>query len=51
MHLFFMDNLKVYARNSSILGDTLKVVDRVSCAVGMDLSLQTCAIAHVKRGK
>ena len=28
-HLFFMDDLKVYAKNSDILGDTLRVVDRV----------------------
>ena len=34
-HLFFMDDLKVHARNSDILGDTLRVVDRVSHAVWM----------------
>ena len=50
-HLFFMDDLKVYARNSDILGDTLRVVDRVSRAVGMELGLRKCAVAHVKRGK
>ena len=35
MHLFFMDDLKVYAESSNALGDTLRVVDRMSRAVGL----------------
>ena len=50
-HQYFMDDLKVYAESSTALGATLEVVDRVSRAVGMELGLRKCAIAHVKRGK
>ena len=50
-HLFFMDDLKMCTRNSDILGDTLRVVDRVSRTVGMELGLRKCAVAHVKRRK
>ena len=47
-HLFFTDDLKkVYAENQEVLGDTLKVVDRVSHAIGMELGLQKCAVAHI----
>ena len=51
MHFFFVDDLKVYAENQKVLGDTVKVADRVSHAVGMELGLQKCAIAHIKCGK
>ena len=51
MHLFIMDNLKVYAENQEVLGDTLKVVDRVSSVVGMGLDLRKCAVAHIMGGK
>ena len=50
-HLFFMDDLKVYADSGDALGDTLRVADRVSLAVGMELGLRKCAVAHIKRGK
>ena len=50
-HQYFMDDLKVYANSSNALDATLQVVDRVSCAVGMELGLRKCAVAHVKQGK
>lgn len=40
-HLLFMDDLKVYTRAP---GRALKVLDRVSRAVGMELGLQKCAV-------
>ena len=49
-HLFFMDDLKVYAKNAKQLGAKLQVVDRVSRAVGMELGLRKCATAHVSHG-
>ena len=49
-HLF-MDNLKVYARNPRALETALGVVDRVSCAVGMELGLRKCAVAHLASGR
>jgi len=50
-HLFFMDDLKVYAANASALGAALETVDEVSQAVGMKLGLRKCAVAHIKGGK
>ena len=46
-HLFFMDDLKVYAESQETLG----VVDRVSRVVGMELSLWKCAVPQVRREK
>ena len=42
-----MDDLKVYAKNAKHLGDTLRVVNRVLRAVGMELGLRKCATDHV----
>ena len=50
-HLFFMDDLEVYAESQETLGDTLEVVDRMSRVVGMELGLRKCAVPHVRRGK
>ena len=49
--LFFMDDLKVYAKGAKTLGATLELVDRVSHAVGMELGLRKCAVTHIKQGK
>ena len=49
-HLF-MDDLKVYTRNPRALETALGVVNRVSCAVGMELGLQKCAVAHLASGR
>ena len=46
-----MDDLKVYGESSNALGDTLRVVDRVSRVVGMEFGLRKCAVAHIKCGK
>ena len=35
-HIFFTDELKLYARNSYKLGVIVEIVDRVSCTVGRD---------------
>ena len=49
-HLFFMDDLKVYAKGEESLKQSLRVVDRVSRAVGMELGLRKCAAAHMRGG-
>ena len=41
----------MYARNSHELGTTLETVDRVSRAVGMELGLRKCAVAHIRKGR
>ena len=46
-----MGDLKVYAASKKDLERTLSVVDRVSEAVGMQLGLQKCVVAHISKGK
>ena len=46
-HLFFMDDLKVYAGNKGRLGRVLDLVDDVSEAMSMTLGLRKCAVAHL----
>ena len=45
-HLLFMDDLKVYAAGKVALERTLSLVIRVSQAIGMELGLDKCAVAH-----
>lgn len=46
-HLFFMDDLKVYARCQAELEHSLLKVDEVSRAVGMEWGLRKCAVVYV----
>ena len=47
-HSLFMDDLKVYSKGRKRLDRALEVVDRVSKAVGMELGMEKCAVAHFK---
>ena len=49
-HLFFMDNMKVYVGSRQDLEQMLRVVDKVSGAVGMALGLRKCAAVLVFQG-
>ena len=51
MHLLFMDDLKIYARDERAMKKALFLVDRVSKAVGMELGLRKCAVANILKGK
>ena len=44
---FFMDDLKVYAGSKWGLSTTANVVERVFKAIGMELGLRKCAVAHM----
>ena len=50
-HLFFVDDLKVYASSRENLNKVLKVVQRGSKAVGMALGLNKCGVAHMTVGR
>ena len=50
-HMFFMDDLKVYANDTEGLQAMINRVHQGSAAVGMALGLQKCGTAHMKRGK
>ena len=50
-HLFFMDDLKLYAKNDSELEGLLHTVKKFSDDIGMSFGLDKCAKATFARGK
>ena len=50
-HLFYMDDLKLYARDDLELEGLLQTVKSFSDDIGMEFSLDKCAKATFKRGK
>ncbi len=49
-HLMYMDDLKVYAENRESLEEVVRLVEEVSWAIGMELGLRKCAVAHMVHG-
>ena len=50
-HLFYMDDLKLYAQNDGELEGLLKTVKAFIDDIGMEFGLDKCAKATFKRGK
>ena len=50
-HLFYMDDLKLYAKDDSELEGLLRIVKGFSDDIGMEFGLSKCAKATFKRGK
>ena len=50
-HLFYMDDLKLYAKNDERLEGLLHTVKMLSGAINMQFGLDKCAKATFKRGK
>lgn len=50
-HLFYMDDLKLYASSESSLSQALKSVHQYTKAIGMEFGLDKCAVIHCKRGR
>ena len=50
-HLFYMDDLKLYATNAGELEGLLKTVKAFSDDIGMEFGLDKCAKASFNRGK
>ncbi len=50
-HLMFVDDLKVYAESGMMLEAAIGVVENVSGAMGVELGLKKCAVAHMVGGK
>lgn len=50
-HLLYMDDLKIYAKNSMELESLINTVRIFSGDIGMEFGLQKCAILVMKRGK
>ncbi len=50
-HLFFMDDLKVYADSTRALERMMKTVEDLSEAIGMRMGLNKCATLWVRQGE
>ena len=50
-HLFYMDDLKLFAKNDQELGELLKIVKSFSDCIGMKFNTKKCAKLTIKRGK
>ena len=50
-HLFFMDDLKLYARNEIQLNSLIQTMRIVSKDIGMKFGIEKCAILVMKRGR
>ena len=50
-HLFYMDDLKLYAKNDNDLEGLLQIVKSYSDDISMEFGLEKCAKATFKRGK
>lgn len=50
-HLFYMDDLKLYASNAKDLRLALDTVRRYSEDIGMEFGLDKCATIHLAKGK
>lgn len=48
-HLSFMDDLKIFAASQEALVHNLRIVCRVSNAIGAKLGIEKCAQAHIDR--
>uniref|UniRef100_A0A6V7LE95 Reverse transcriptase domain-containing protein n=1 Tax=Bracon brevicornis TaxID=1563983 RepID=A0A6V7LE95_9HYME len=50
-HLYYMDDLKLFASGERQLKLQLDIVAKYSEAVGMEFGLDKCAAVHIKRGR
>ena len=50
-HLFYMDDLKLFAKNEKELNDQLNIVKAFSDAIKMQFNAEKCAKLTIKRGK
>lgn len=50
-HLFYMDDLKLYAASAADLTLALNIVQVYSQDIGMAFGLDKCAVLHIKKGR
>ena len=50
-HLFFLDDLKLYARNENQLDSLIQTVRIVSKDIGMKFGIEKCAVLVLRRGR
>ena len=50
-HLFYMDDLKTYAKSDDEQTDLLKAIKSFSDDIGMEFGLDKCAKATFKKGR
>lgn len=50
-HLLYMDDLKLFAPNSTRLAELLAVTKQFSDSISMELGVDKCAMLHVEKGR
>lgn len=50
-HLFYMDDLKLYASGQTGLRQAIRVVEEYTRDIGMEFGLDKCAVIHLQRGR
>ena len=50
-HLFFMDDLKLFARNENEIDSLVQTVNLCCSDIGMEFGISKCAVLYMKRGK
>ena len=50
-HLFFMDDLKMFAKNNNEIDSLVQTVRQCSDDIGMEFGIAKCAVVSIKRGK
>ena len=49
-HLFFMDDLKLYARSDDAVDSLVRTVRLFSQEIGMEFGVKKCAVVSIRRG-
>ena len=50
-HLFFMDDLKLFAANDNQLASMIRIVNKFSDYIGMSFGIDSCKKLTIQRGK
>ena len=50
-HLMFMDDIKLYGKNSKEIDTLIQTVRIVSSDIGMEFGIDKCAVINIQRGK
>ena len=50
-HILYMDDIKLYEPDPEELQATVTLTENAAAAIGMELGVAKCGVAHLKRGR